>query len=414
MKTRILIITFLYSLLASADPITIWISSYQDKKYYEDLIQTYKMVDKSFTATLSAFGFTELPEKFSATIKIGKGAPDIVQLDEVLFSTFLRGQPPFVDLTSRIKEAKLGNAFHPQRMDLFSVNNKQYGLPQSLSTYILFYRKDMFNELDVKHSDLSTWDKLLKTGKTLAKNDQALMPMDPSYFGVLLRQRGGTMFDKKGLAFPDFKLAVDTLEFLATLCQEGIAVMPDRGSIYDPVFFQGDVSRNEIACILGADWYGLDMIQNFCPNLKGKWGMLPMPKWTDKLTRKSYASATFAGQGLFIYNKSRNIEKAWQFLKWAMTDKGANRKRFVGGNSFPAYKAAWTDNALLAPSEYFGNESMGKLILSVSKELPPITMNAKRAAAVFLLSDRYFASVMSGHTSAEDALRELKIILDKQ
>ena len=173
----------------------------------------------------------------------------------------------------------------------------------------------------------------------------------------------------------------------------------------------GNGTVDTVRAIVGADWYGLDMLQSFCPELKGKWGIAPLPKWSEA-KGKTYDSATFAGQGLMIYKGSKQVDKSWEFMKWVMTDKEANVARFTERNSFPAYRPVWSDARLLAQSEYFSNEPLGLTVLQVSKELPPINMNAKRGMAVFLMREKYFASVMMGYQTATEALTELKAALD--
>ena len=98
-----------------AKPLDIWISSYQDKVYYEEMVKLYQKKDKNFEARISAFGFREMPDKLAVAIKTGVNPPDIVQLDEVLFGMYLAGEVPFVDLTERVKKAKLDKDILPAR-----------------------------------------------------------------------------------------------------------------------------------------------------------------------------------------------------------------------------------------------------------------------------------------------------------
>ena len=165
---------------------------------------------------------------------------------------------------------------------------------------------------------------------------------------------------------------------------------------------------------MGADWYGLDMLQVNAPDMAGQWGIMPLPAWGAKGEAKTgHKSSTFAGQGLMIYNGSKKIDASWEFIKWVMTDIEANVQRYVQGNSFPAYMPAWKDERLLTGSDYFSGDSMGKVLMSVSETLPPIQMNGKRGQAVFMLSENYFSAMIYGEKSPEAALGELKSILDK-
>ena len=68
---------------ARGEPLEIWISSYQDKVYYEDMVKLYReTVDEEFLANVHAYGFREMPDfalhcrfritpTFSAKIRAG-------------------------------------------------------------------------------------------------------------------------------------------------------------------------------------------------------------------------------------------------------------------------------------------------------------------------------------------------------
>ena len=394
----------------SAKPVEIWISSYTDKAYYEAMAELYKeKVDKDFEANVTAYGFAEMPDKLMVAIKTRKGGPDIVQLDEVFYGTFLGGkQVPFVDLTKRVKKAGLDKKLHPKRLNVFKWKDKVYGLPQSLSAMMLYYRKDMFEEHDIVPEDLQTWDDFEKIGAELAQKGQRFMALDPSFFEIVLRQRGTDLFDTKGNFLPDFDKAVDTLTWIQSLTKKEIALMPDRGTIFDPVFFSGDIESGEVLCVPGADWYGLDLIQQFSPHMKGEWGIMPLPAWEED-GKRGPRTSTFAGQGTLIYKGSKQVEKSWKFLEWVITNKEAYTELFLKGNSFPAYLPAYKEEKILKTHEYFtGEPSMGKLLVELSKEIPDVVSHPKRPQAVFTIRENTFANVMHEIKSPKEALNELK------
>lgn len=400
-----LMIGLLVATTLQAAPLKLWISSHQDKIYYEKMAGLYRQtVDAGFEAEIQAFGFREMPDKLGTAIKTGEGVPDIVQLDEIFFGMYLSDQIPFADLTERVQQSGLDRDLLRQRVDLFTYQDRIYGLPQSLSAVILYCRRDLMDQHQVTAADLRTWDVLRKTGVRLAGQKQRLMALDWSYFEILLRQRGGRLFSKDGTVFPDEELALDTLRFLADLQNQGIGQLPDRGSIFDPVFFSGDVAQQEVLCVVGADWYGLDLLQQFSPELKGQWRMLPLPVWQEGGRR----SSTFAGQGLLIFKDSEKTEQAWNFIHFVMTNPDSNAERFLGGNSFTAYKPSWTDERLLGGHDYFGGQSMGKLLVELAPELPSVVMSPKRLMLLFMLREQLFQAVMLGKMTPEQALETLK------
>ena len=188
--------------------------------------------------------------------------------------------------------------------------------------------------------------------------------------------------------------------------------MPDRGSVFDPVFFSGDLESGEVLCVAGADWYGLDLFQQFAPGMDGLWGMMPLPAWLDDTGKEGPRTATFAGQGLMILDASQNKKVSWDFIEFVMKNKESNAERFLQGNSFPAYMPSWKDERLLNDHEYFG-QSMGTLLVELADEIPPVVVDPRRPQAIFLMQENYFGSVMFGSLTPEDALRQYRDAMKK-
>ena len=186
---------------------------------------------------MKAYGFREMPDKLGVAVRSGQGIPDLVQLDETFFGVFLNEDSPFMDLTQKIKKSGLAKDLHPRRLEVFTYKGKTMGVPQSLSAMVLYYRKDLFKEFNIEPSDLKTWADFAEVGAELQKDQgQRFMALDGTLFDVLLRQKGTDLFDKKGKFLPDEDKALSILEEFAEMSADQITVMPDRGSIFDPVF----------------------------------------------------------------------------------------------------------------------------------------------------------------------------------
>ena len=298
----ITLLLFLGGHTLARENLVLWISSFQDQVYYEKMGELYvEKTGKKLDLEVKAYGFREMPDKLGVAFRTGEGIPDLVQLDETFFGVFINGPSPFVDLTQEGQKVGFGQELAPKKIGGFHLQGQVLGVPQSLSAMVLYYRKDLFKELKVDPKELETWDDMAKVGQRLQdKHGQRFMALDGTLFGVLLRQRGSDLFDEKGNFLPDQQTALSILEEFADMSKREIAVMPDRGSIFDPVFFSGDLETGEVLCVPGADWYGLDLFQQFAPGMKGLWGMLPLPTWRDKDGKLGPRTATFAGQGLMI------------------------------------------------------------------------------------------------------------------
>ena len=52
------VLAALYVAPAKAESVNLWISSFQDKAYYEKMVEQYRVkVDQDFSANIQAFGF---------------------------------------------------------------------------------------------------------------------------------------------------------------------------------------------------------------------------------------------------------------------------------------------------------------------------------------------------------------------
>jgi len=394
---------------AQPKPLQVWVSSENDAGYYRKMAELYRTKKKpGFAAEVHAFGYTEMPDKLAVAIKTGLNPPDVVQLDEIFFSLYLRGEVPFVDLTSRIKAAGLDAKILKQRQALFAFGGKTYGLPQSVSAIVLYYREDLFAKAGLAPSDVDTWDKLLAAGKKAKASGPSLLSLDWSYFEILLRQRGHDLFDEKGTPVLDAKPAVETLEWLVRMSKEGTGLNPDRGTIFEPAFFAGDVAHNETMAILGADWYGLDMIQGLAPDTKGKWRAVPLPAWSDPGSRSKRRTSVFAGEGLLVYRDSKRTDEGWDFIRFVMEDMDANVERYLQGNCFTAYMPAWSDARLKKPEPFFGGQSLAGLIAELAPQVPEERASPYKAELVNLWREKYWSDVIRGAIPPAQALQEIQ------
>jgi ABC-type glycerol-3-phosphate transport system substrate-binding protein len=390
-----------------------WVSSETDAGYYRRMGDLYRKKRPGFALEVNAYGYTEMPDKLAVAIKTGAHPPDVVQLDEIFFSLYLRGEVPFLDLTRRIEAAGLQTKILKQRQALFAFGGRTYGLPQSVSAIVLYYRHDLATKAGLRPTDFETWDKLRAAGQRARAAGQraraagpSLLSLDWSYFEILLRQRGEDLFDDVGAPRLETKAALETLEYLVRLAREGVGLMPDRGTIFDPAFFSGDVAHDETIAILGADWYGLDMIQGLAPETAGKWRALPLPAWGDP--DSSRRTSVFAGEGLLVYRDTKRADEAWEFVRFVMEDPDANVERYLQGNCFPAYRPVWSDPRLARPEPFFGGQSLARLVAGLAPEVPLERASPHKAELVNLWREKYWSAVVGGVLPPATALREIQ------
>lgn len=404
-----------FSAAQAAKPLEIWVYSQNDVKYYSDMVALYnEKTGADFKASFKAYGYSEMPDKLALAVKSGINVPDIVQFDEIFFSLYLKDEVPFVDLTDRIAKGPLRRGILPQRLGVFTWKDRVYGIPQSTSNVVLWYREDLFREAGITPNDLKTWEGFEKTAKRIKSPNRHMLALDWSYIGMLLRQRGYDYYDRNGTPLADSAIIVETWERVARWNREGVAFMPGQGGIFSPQFFNTSVAANGVFAIMGADWYGMDILQNMDPQRSGKWRAMPLPVWTDEKSKGRRNTSTFSGQGLVILKRSPNQEAAWKFIEWVMSDVDANVERYLQGNSFTPYRPAWTDLRFARPEPFLGGQILTELLMELAPKAPPGAQSPANALIVNFMREQYFSATMGDpeYTPAK-AYSELKDQLRK-
>ena len=100
--TQILPFLFIAVSLFTIPPVKVyadlklWISSFQDQSYYEQMGELYnRKTGKELNLIVEAYGFREMPDKLGAVMQTGQGVPDLVQLDETFSGFFSTVHLPF-------------------------------------------------------------------------------------------------------------------------------------------------------------------------------------------------------------------------------------------------------------------------------------------------------------------------------
>jgi ABC-type glycerol-3-phosphate transport system substrate-binding protein len=407
--------TAFLAVTAIAKPLQIWVYNQNDVKYYADMVELYKKkTGVKLDAEFKAFGYAEMPDKLALAVKSGINVPDIVQFDEIFFSLYLKDEIPFLDLTDRIAKSPLKAGILPQRAGLFTWKGRAYGVPQSTSNVVLFYREDLFKAAGIKPNDLRTWEGFEAVAKRIKTENRHMIAMDWSYLPIMLRQRGSNLFGKDGEALADSAMIVETWARLQGWVRDGVGFMPGQGGIFSPQFFSTSVADNGVMTIMGADWYGLDILQNMDPERKGKWRAMPLPVWTDSKSKGRRNTSSFSGQGLVIFKKSKQTEAAWKFVEWVMSDVDANAERYLQGNAFTPFRPVWSDLRYARPEPYFGGQILTELLMEVAPKSPPASQSPAHALIVNFLREQYFNASMNDETMPpQKVYSELKETLRK-
>lgn len=195
----------------------------------------------------------------------------------------------------------------------FEFNGGLYALPETQTWSMLFYRKDILNELDISLDELDTWDSVLESVLPKLKKSSlsfGIMPTIQNYI-TFLYQRGGSLYTEDGTESAlNSSEAVESMKLFSFLyTQYGFQLSYDFSNRF----------RNGEMPIAIAEFTSYNNLMLFAPEIKGLWGMLPVPGTVrDNGTVDKTTVATFTGTVMMANTKKPN--EAWEFMKWWTSD----------------------------------------------------------------------------------------------
>lgn len=270
-------------------------------------------------------------------------SPDVYFMRDAWMPTFVQ-KGAFRDLTPFIKQDKSFNLndFHKVLVDSYTYNNKVYGLTGSFTTGVLYYNKTLFDRKGIPYPDWS-WD-----WKTVEKYASKLAEIDPEgftkTFGIaleyydldfltLILQNNGKIFNKdKRKCIINSQAAREAAMFIKKLMDK--KVMPSLSDLAGSESYQLFMS-GRAAMFPGGRWY----MVNF-KNIKDfDWGVAPYFKGKKRVVRLD-------SQAWVISKGTKHPKEAWEFLKYINGREG-NQFMVDVGDSVPTHKSQLSNSDFL-------------------------------------------------------------------
>jgi len=209
----------------------------------------------------------------------------------------------------------------------FRFGDGLYALPETMNYPMLFYRKDIIAELGIEISDLESWEGILQNVLPTLKKSSLSFGIAPSLNNYLmfLYQRGGALYldggVNSGLATAEAISAMKEYSMLYT--QYGLELAFDFANRF----------RSGELPIAVTEFTAYNQLTVFAPEIKGVWGMLPVPAHKTEEGFDHSCVATVSGDILLA--DSEDKEAAWEFLKWWLSAEtqsayGKNIESIVG------------------------------------------------------------------------------------
>lgn len=332
-------------------PIVVWgVTLGPESQGFQDLIREFERLHPEYEVRVLGMGAGQMnPQKLMTAI-VGKVPPDVISQDRFTISdwasrnTFLPLDPLIERDRNRDPLTPTREQYYPQFWEEASYNGKVYGIPTSGDTRALFWNKDVFRakakELIAAGLDPNraprTWKETLAYSKVLTEfnKDGSLKVAGflPNYGNSWLYmysfQTNAEFMSKDGrtctMNSPEAREAlqfmIDGYDIVGGYEQAMKFQSSFRGGENDP-FMTGKVAMK-----VDGDWV-VDQVARYAPSTN--FACAPPPVPDDRFYRRGrYANEKdtyISWAGGFSYAipvGARNVEGAWEFIKFATSFKG--------------------------------------------------------------------------------------------
>lgn len=217
------------------------------------------------------------------------------------------------DLTKFADCAEVTKAFNKNSLTPISFQGGLYGLPETMTYPMMFYRKDILQELGVDIPQ--TWDDVIRILPILQKKQLNFgLPTTTgntgstlSAFNMLLYQHGGALYTEDGShSTIDSEQGLEAFSFLTSLYSDY--------ELSQTLSFENRFRTGEVPIGI-ADYSSYNQLSVFAPELAGVWDFTSVPgiMQEDGTIKRSVAATVTA---CILMSKSKNQENAWNFMKW--------------------------------------------------------------------------------------------------
>lgn len=311
-------------------------------------------------------------------IGTGKGAGDVVALEEGLLPTYMQQRDKFLNLFD-YGGAELEQNFLPWKWQMgLSPDGKQLmALGTDIGPLGMCYRKDLFEKagLPTDRDEVTklwpTWEEFFKVGQDFQRKVSGTKFLDgpQALLRVTVLQEAGkgpgySYFDKSDNFVFDTNPAVKNAFDTVLKFQE--AGLTANMQIFTPPW-QTALKRDTFATVPCPAWM-LGGLEEFSGDYgKGKWDVAGVPG----------GGGYWGGSWLAVPKQTKHPKEAAELAKFLTSPEG-QLAAFKDKNTFPSSPKLYSDPAVTeAKSEYFNNAPIGKIFSEAASQVRPVYLGPK-------------------------------------
>ncbi|NLG26124.1 MAG: sugar ABC transporter substrate-binding protein [Clostridiales bacterium] len=321
-------------------------------------------------------------------------APDCSMLS-ANYANSLASNDLLIDLDAYVAEKRPDydlTRFFPKLMNAYKYQGVQYALPSDMDLGLTWYNKDMFDTAGVAYPAANwTWDEYKAAAQALTQGEgpEKVFGTEIPPIQHLLWQAGADYLSEDGTACTiNTPAAKSAYQLVLDLINGGYAPRPGSEGV--------GLSSGRAAIAMGnGPWYAFYVLND----VEFAWDVAPMPQNAEKAT-------TAYGSSFGILKSSANVDAAFEFIAWFLSDE----QQFIRADKFSWFPPAST--VLEYPG--FNEDSVlnmtaaQKALVLAEAEYGRAPVVVARQSEVRQIIDREESLIWSGEKSIDDALATME------
>lgn len=310
-------------------------------QHFETMLKKWNEAnpDRQIKLNVTVMPYDDMHNKLLIAVQTGEGAPDIADIELGKFPNFLAGTPQLEPLNDVVESFK--DTIVPSRLDLYSKDGTNYGLPTHVGATVAFYNTEILEQAGVDYKDIVTWDDYKAAGiKVYEKTGKFMGTADTSatwQSGMMLAQQGSDFVDDSITPQVDSEQLIKGLNILKDL-QASNVISTIAGGQPDTEEAYGEYNAGNYASAMMPLWF-MSRFTNYMPDLAGKIAIAPLPVIEKGMPR----SLGGGGTGTVVTKTAKDVQLAKDFLAFAKLSLDANVEIWNTLGFDPVNKDVWTN-----------------------------------------------------------------------
>ncbi len=214
------------------------------------------------------------------------------------------------------------NNFASAAMDTVTLLDVTYGIPQTMSFAMMFYRMDVLANLGIRVPE--SWNELLSILPVLQTNNMSIGVSYLEALDFMIYQQGGSMWKYTDPDEYDSKYAGARVDLDSQIAKDAFEFTCRLYSDYSfPVSYDASnrFRTGEMPIIIGGYSGIYNTLKVYATEIEGLWEFCSLPGSQRADGTFNYDSLAYVTASVILYGcEGKELEAAWQFLQWQTSE----------------------------------------------------------------------------------------------